>query len=80
MHVGINKRTLDIAGGVDVGKNDLDDGTGNQSIMFECAIDAGVDDQSIKCGYVTNETEDATSFAGFDDNSFGEEIEQRTQE
>ena len=35
VHVGINKRTLDIAGGVDVGKNDLDGGADNQGTMFE---------------------------------------------
>merc|ERR1711957_316762 len=41
--VRINKQSLDIAGGVHVGKEDLDVGAGDQGIMF---------------GYATDETED----------------------
>merc|ERR1719454_2579431 len=41
--VRINKQSPDIAGGVHVGKDDLDCGTGDQGIMF---------------GYATDETED----------------------
>merc|ERR1712065_86689 len=42
--VRINKQSPDIAGGVHVGKDDLDVGAGDQGIMF---------------GYATDETEDA---------------------
>merc|ERR1712113_1034934 len=41
--VRINKQSPDIAGGVHVGKDDLDVGAGDQGIMF---------------GYATDETED----------------------
>ena len=39
MQVNINKQSLDIAGGVDLSKDVLGDGAGNQGIMFEYATD-----------------------------------------
>ena len=35
----INRQSPDIAGVVHIGKNDLNDGAGNQGIVFEYAID-----------------------------------------
>ena len=39
MHAGTNKQSLHSAGAVDHSKDDLDDGAGNQGIMFEYATD-----------------------------------------
>ena len=62
--VRINKPSLDIAGGVHVGKDDFNVDARDQDIMF---------------GYASDETEEAMLFT-LDGNSSGEEIERRAQE